>query len=104
VGVVPFQTVEQRAGAADLRATAEAIIDRLGNGAGWFVGATARSKKASPEQRERLSRPRGCRVRTKSAAPTASSRRMICSDRFDWLTLTLSAALDRVPCSIAARK
>jgi len=54
MGVVPFQTAEQRAGTAELRATAKAIIDRLGNGAGWFVGATARSKQASPEQRERL--------------------------------------------------
>jgi hypothetical protein len=54
MGVVPYQTAGQRAGAAELRATAESIIDRLGNGAGWFVGATARSKQASPEQRERL--------------------------------------------------
>ena len=30
------------------------IIDRLGNGAGWFVGALARSKQVSPDQRERL--------------------------------------------------
>jgi hypothetical protein len=54
MGVVPYQTAGQRAGAAELRATAESIIDRLGNGAGWFVGATARSRQASPEQRERL--------------------------------------------------
>ena len=54
MGVLPFQTAQARAGAAELRAEAEAVITRLGAGAGWFVGATARSKQVSPEFRKRL--------------------------------------------------
>ena len=52
--VLPFQTAQERVEAAELRAEAEAVISRLGAGAGWFVGATARSKQVTPELRKRL--------------------------------------------------
>jgi hypothetical protein len=54
MGVLPFKPAEQRANAAELRAAAEAIVRSLGHGAGWFVGATARSRQVSPDQQERL--------------------------------------------------
>ena len=54
MGVLPFQTAQERVEAAELRAEANAVIARLGAGAGWFVGVTARSKQVSPEFRKRL--------------------------------------------------
>ena len=49
LGDLPFQTAQERVEAAKLSAEVNTVIARLGAGAGWFVGATARSKQVSPK-------------------------------------------------------